>query len=219
MSNSSSLSGDLNNTAVMGANNTNSSVNSSSSSCIGNVGDNVTIMGNSGMSLNFSDIWLPLYDQANVTLAMVLADLNASSTIIPLTEDFFNNFFGPNGFVTLNTTFSMEHAANQTNGPIDSGLANIVAWLITAVEAEVHQACPTCNFTLAPSLFTNSSSGGSTGGNNNTNGSGGMPPPVNTTNQTNGTNSSTLELWNSGNYSLPANCSYADATNASVVCN
>lgn len=76
--------------------------------CVGEVGDNVTIVGNSGMSLNFSEIWLSFYDQANVTLAQVVADLDSSSSILMLTRDFFVTFFGPQGFVTLNTTYSME---------------------------------------------------------------------------------------------------------------
>jgi hypothetical protein len=105
--------------------------------------------------LNFSDIWLSLYDQANVTLAEVLADLNASSTIVALTTDFFDTFFGPYGFVTLNTTFSMQNQ-NQTNGAIDLGLADIVSWLILNVEEEVHQVCPQCVFNLPPPIFKNS---------------------------------------------------------------
>jgi hypothetical protein len=76
--------------------------------------------------LNFSAIWSPLYDSPQVTAALVVADLNATSSIIVDTLSWFNRFFGPTGFVTLspphvlivpsNETTSNETTGNQTTG-------------------------------------------------------------------------------------------------------
>jgi hypothetical protein len=156
------------------------------------------------MSLNFSEIWLSFYDQANVTLAQVVADLDSSSSILMLTRDFFVTFFGPQGFVPLNTTYSME----PQNQVVDAGLKDIVTWLIENVEEEVHQVCPQCVFNLPPPMFANSTT-------NNTNSSGSLPNNTNSSNLT----VPPVALWWPGNYSLPANCSYADPNNSSVFCN
>jgi len=97
--------------------------------------------------LNFTDIWVPLFDLPNVTVAQVVADLNATSSIITDTLSFFNTFFGPTGFVTLsppivpsnatvsNTTVSTIPVSNNTltntsfgvNIPV--GLGAIVQWI------------------------------------------------------------------------------------------
>jgi hypothetical protein len=110
-SSASSLPGSNSSTGV-NSSNMSSSANSSmqsNASCIGAVGDGVTISGNTNTSLNFSAIWSPAYDLAGITVNEVLADLNSSSSIVAQTINFFDTFFGPNGFVTMNTTYSMEN--------------------------------------------------------------------------------------------------------------
>lgn len=49
-----------------------------------------------------------------------------TSRIVELTINFFETFFGVDGFVTLNTTFTMLQSRNVVN----VGLAEIVEWLI-----------------------------------------------------------------------------------------
>jgi len=105
---------------------------SNTSSCIGDVGDNVIISGNSNKSLNFSAIWSAAYDLPGVTLDEVLADLDLSSSIVAHTLDFFESFFGPYGYVTLNTTAS---EINQDFGPpIDDALTDVALWLMQNVQ-------------------------------------------------------------------------------------
>jgi hypothetical protein len=207
--NASSNSGTSNNLSGT-SNSAATTLSNTNGSCIGDVGDNVIISGNSNASLNFSAIWIPIYDLANITVDEILADLNSSSSIVAQTINFFGTFFGPNGFVPLNTTFSIE---NQAIGPIDRGLSEIALWLLQNVQEIIIELCPTCTFGLAPPNFLSSSSSST---NNSSNGSGGA--------SNNGTSNSTnstvppVALWWPGNYSLPANCSYANSNNASVTC-
>jgi hypothetical protein len=100
--------------------------------------------------LNFTAIWVPAYVSAQDTVAQVVADLNASSSIIIETTSWFNQFFGPNGLVTLNTTLSMQQCSQSVNTSfgvnIPVGLEAIVAWITMEVKNEINNACPTCNF-------------------------------------------------------------------------
>jgi len=124
----------------------NSSVNSTSGSGSSNSSANETTV----ILLNFTDIWSPIYDLSQITVAEVVADLNGSSSIIVNTTSWFHMFFGPNGLVTLNTTLSMQQANQTTNTSfginIPVGLEAIVAWITMEVKQEINKLCPTCNF-------------------------------------------------------------------------
>jgi len=113
---------------------------------------NVTDISNgSDNTLNFTQIWIPQYDLDNVTVAIVLADINSTfPSIIEKTENFFTEFFGVNGFVTLNITVTpVMPILNMTeNGPIPLGLTDIVKYIITHVETKVKVICPQCNFSF-----------------------------------------------------------------------
>jgi hypothetical protein len=121
----------------------NSSENSTSGS---GSSSNVTVV----VLLNFTAIWLPKYDLSSITVAKVVADLNASSSIIINTTSWFHLFFGPKGLVTLNITLSMQQSNLTVNTSfginIPVGLEAIVAWITMEVKEEINMICPTCNF-------------------------------------------------------------------------
>jgi len=129
-----------------GTSTSNSSANSTSGIVSSNSSANVTAV----VLLNFTAIWSPVYDLAQITVAEVVADLNATSSIIINTTSWFQVFFGPNGLVTLNTTLSMQQANQTTNSSfginIPVGLEAIVAWITMEVKQEINMLCPTCNF-------------------------------------------------------------------------
>ena len=50
--------------------------------------------------LSFSEIWIADYDHANYTIDLIVAELNATTTIIVDTSAWFEEFFGPEGVVT-----------------------------------------------------------------------------------------------------------------------
>jgi hypothetical protein len=99
--------------------------------------------------LNFTDIWKPVYNETQVTVAEVVADLNGSSSIIVNTTSWFHMFFGPNGLVTLNTTLSMQQSNQSKNTsfginiPVD--LATMVTWVTIVYKDSINisfeQAC------------------------------------------------------------------------------
>jgi hypothetical protein len=72
--------------------------------------------------------------------------LNASSSIIIDTTSWFNQFFGPNGVVTLNTTLSMQQSITLFGINIPVGLEAIVDWITIEVKQEINILCTTCNF-------------------------------------------------------------------------
>jgi len=99
--------------------------------------------------LNFTAIWSPLYDSPAVPVAVVVADLNATSSIIVATLSWFNSFFGPTGLVTLSPPLTTTVPSNQTTGNqstsnqttsnttygvnIPPGLEAIVEWITSEV--------------------------------------------------------------------------------------
>ncbi len=72
-----------------------------------NSSENSTSFNSSGIALNFSQIWLDVYDLTSIPLNLVLIELNATTGLESVVESWFNSFFGMEGYVYLNTTESM----------------------------------------------------------------------------------------------------------------
>lgn len=109
---------------------------------------NLTVVTDEGFViefLSFTDFWAPEYDNENVTVAQIIEDLRSASTIYEQTLEWFVGYFGPAGYVTLDTVYSPGTVVPTT--PIESinvpeGLEAIVAWLEAHVEAEIKRRCP-----------------------------------------------------------------------------
>jgi hypothetical protein len=79
-----------------------------------------------------------------VSAVEIVEDLNATSTIISRCTSWFELFFGINGYVSLNTTYTIEHTnytvpvpapVNSTAGTIDFEL--IIEWIVDHAVAEI----------------------------------------------------------------------------------
>jgi len=97
-------------------------------------------------ALNFSAIWTYDFDVMSCSLDYILSALNQSSTIVGDTQNWFVNFFGPQGVVTLNMTqdTSVDEDSQSSEGVVNittsggavvpvvnvpSGMEQIVAWI------------------------------------------------------------------------------------------
>jgi hypothetical protein len=125
----------------------NSSENSTSGIFSSNSSSNESIV----YLLNFTDIWNPIYDEAQFSVEEVVADLNGSSSVIVNTTSWFHVFFGPNGLVTLNTTLSMQQSSQSKNTSfgvnIPVGLEPMVTWVTTVNKVKINNIFETtCNF-------------------------------------------------------------------------
>jgi hypothetical protein len=78
--------------------------------------------------LNFTDFWSPIYDLENVTIAEILVDIRAASSVVVKVESWFTAFFingGINAIFGVNTTYSIESSSLTTNISTGSG-SNVV---------------------------------------------------------------------------------------------
>jgi len=78
-------------------------------------------------------IWKPIYDNEDMTLIMILQDLNGAGLLVQF-ETFFTTFFGASGLVE----------EVQTDFGIPMGLADIVDFIEKNIDKEVRMRCRAC---------------------------------------------------------------------------
>lgn len=155
-----------------------------------------------------------------VSIDVVLQDLRSKSSIVSVCTSWFNSFFGVQGYVTLNTTYTVLYGETV----ISENLNDIVNYIKDNLEKEINKICPQCNFVFPEvpypstpvnnSMDNNSTDNNSTD-NNSTNSSGtgnnGNGTNNGTDNGNSTDNSSSNGTFNSGNYTLPSSCTYLNA--------
>ena len=91
--------------------------------------------------LNFTMIWKEIYDDDNMTLSDIIADLNLTSTIVVDLKEWFSFFFGIEGVVTLDRVEpSIPPVSGGGDGQpsdIPPGMEAIVEWITVQVQKEV----------------------------------------------------------------------------------
>jgi len=94
-------------------------------------GDNTTegANGTQIVYLNFTEIWVQLYDLESVSVSEVIQDLNRDSDIYNNTLAWYVEFFGVDGVITLNITGNATIPVVPSNSTIPKGLEPLVAWI------------------------------------------------------------------------------------------
>ena len=154
---------------------------------------------NSGLTLNFTDIWTAVYDLDTINIVLIIADLESSSSLVGDCRSWFSAYFGMNGFITLDITYSQYMSQH---GSISSNLQDIINYIKNNIEKEIAVLCPQCNFTFPmpvyPAPVDNCNSSANLSNATNSTGSGsGITPGLNDTNGTDMGSNSTMNSTNS----------------------
>jgi len=163
--------------------------------------DNSSSLNETNVSAEHFDFWSPAYDDANMTVEQIEANITEFSNC----SDWFNQFFGADGLAALYyaTPITPPIISPPVINNIPSGLGPIIDWISKNVDMELQQRCTACkNQAAAPSeggIVTPIGNDTTTPAHNET-------TPENNSTEGNTSGLPVWPVWDLVNYTIPENC-------------